>query len=123
MSKDKKDLIVSIGLFVLAILLLSAMMSYSSYDIGFETSTPNIHIRNYIGMTGAYTAWAIFKLIGYAGFFIPFLFIVWGIGILAEKLTGRLLYRIIGVLFLFSASSAFFSLTESISFFAPNFSH
>jgi len=111
MSKDKKDLIVSIGLFVLAILLLSAMMSYSSYDIGFETSTPNIHIRNYIGMTGAYTAWAIFKLIGYAGFFIPFLFIVWGIGILAEKLTGRLLYRIIGVLFLFSASSAFFSLT------------
>jgi len=111
MSKDKKDLIVSIGLFVLALLLLAGMISYSPYDIGFETSTPNIHIRNYIGITGAYTAWAIFKLIGYAGFFIPFLFIVWGIGILAERLTGRLLYRILGVLFLFSASSAFFSLT------------
>jgi S-DNA-T family DNA segregation ATPase FtsK/SpoIIIE len=111
MSKDKKDLIVSLGLFVLAVLLLAAMISYSSYDIGFETSTPNIHIRNYIGITGAYTAWAIFKLIGYAGFFIPFLFIVWGIGVLAEKLTGKMLYRVIGVLFLFSASSAFFSLT------------
>ena len=111
MSKDKKDLIASIGLFALAILLLAAMISYSSYDIGFETSMPNIHIRNYIGMTGAYTAWAIFKLIGYAGFFIPFLFVVWGIGILAEKLTGKLLYRILGILFLFSASSAFFSLT------------
>ncbi|HAZ10961.1 MAG: hypothetical protein A2047_00270 [Omnitrophica bacterium GWA2_41_15] len=111
MSKDNKDLIVSIGLFVLALLLLAGMISYSLYDIGFETSTPNIHIRNYIGIIGAYTAWAIFKLIGYAGFFIPFLFIVWGIGILAERLTGRLLYRILGILFLFSASSAFFSLT------------
>ena len=113
MSKDKKDLIASIGLFVLALLLLAGMISYSSYDIGFETSTPNIHIRNYIGIIGAYTAWAIFKLIGYAGFVIPFLFVVWGIGILAERLTGRLLYRIRGVLFLFSASSAFFSLTAS----------
>ncbi|MCX5693278.1 MAG: DNA translocase FtsK [Candidatus Omnitrophica bacterium] len=111
MSKDKKDLIVSIGLFVLAILLLAAMISYSSYDIGFETSTPNIHIRNYIGIVGAYAAWMIFKLIGYAGFFMPFLFVVWGIGILAEKLTGKLLYRILGIIFLFSASSAFFSLT------------
>jgi len=113
MSKDKKDLIASIGLFVLALLLLAGMISYSSYDIGFETSTPNIHIRNYIGIIGAYTVWAIFKLVGYAGFFIPFLFVVWGIGILAEKLTGRLLYRILGILFLFSASSAFFSLTAS----------
>jgi S-DNA-T family DNA segregation ATPase FtsK/SpoIIIE len=111
LSKDKKDLIVSIVLFVLALLLLAGMISYSPYDIGFETSTPNIHTRNYIGIIGAYTAWAIFKLIGYAGFFIPFLFVVWGIGILAERLTGRLLYRILGILFLFSASSAFFSLT------------
>ena len=47
---------------------------YNGDDIGFETSTPNIHIRNYIGIIGAYTAWAIFKLIGYSGFFIPFLF-------------------------------------------------
>ena len=111
MSRDKRDLIVSIGLFVAALLLLAAMISYSPYDIGFETSTPNIHIRNYIGIIGAFTAWAVFKLIGYAGFFIPFLFVVWGIGILAERFTGRVLYRIIGVLFLFSASSAFFSLT------------
>jgi len=111
MSKDKKDLIVSIALFVLAILLLAAMISYSSYDIGFETSTPNIHVRNYIGIIGSYAAWAIFKLIGYAGFFIPFLFVVWGIGILAERLTGKTFYRILGILFLFSASSSFFSLT------------
>src|SRR3989338_6097704 len=97
MSKDKKDLIISIGLFALAILLLAAMISYSPYDIGFETSTPNIHIRNYIGIIGAFTAWAVFKLIGYAGFFIPFLFVVWGIGILAERFTGRALYRIIEI--------------------------
>jgi len=111
MSKDKRDLMFSIGLFVAALLLLAAMISYSPYDIGFETSTPNIHVRNYIGIIGAYSVWAIFKLIGYAGFFIPFLFVVWGIGILAERLTGRPLYRVIGILFLFSASAAFFSLT------------
>lgn len=111
MSKDKRDLIISIGLFILALLLLASMISYSPYDISFETSTPNIHTRNYIGIVGAYSAWAIFKLIGYAGFFIPFLFIIWGIGILAERLTGRRTYIILGLLFLFSASPAFFSLT------------
>jgi len=111
MGKDKRDLIVSICFFVMAILLLASMISYSAYDIAFETSTPNIHIRNYIGIIGAYTAWVIFKLIGYAGFFIPFLFIIWGIGILAERLKARPLFRILGISFLFCASSGFFSLT------------
>ena len=111
MGKDKRDLVVSIGFFVIAILLLAAMISYSPYDIGFETSTPNIHIRNYIGIIGAYAAWAIFKIIGYAGFFLPFLFVIWGIGILADRLGERVLYRTIGLLFLLCASSGFFSLT------------
>ncbi|MFA5389085.1 MAG: DNA translocase FtsK 4TM domain-containing protein [Candidatus Omnitrophota bacterium] len=113
MSKDKKDFMIAIGLFIAALLLTAGMISYSPYDIAFETSTPNIHVRNYIGIAGAYGAWAVFKLVGYAGFFIPFLFIVWGIGILAERMTGRPLYRALGILFLFSSSSSFFSLTAN----------
>jgi len=111
MKRDKKDLIISFGLFALSLILLAAMISYSPYDISFETSPPNLHARNYIGIVGAYVAWFIFKIIGYAGFFIPFLFVVWGIGILAERLEQRPLFRALSVLVLFSSTSAFFSLT------------
>lgn len=111
MKRERKDLIVSLGLFGLAVLLLAAMISYSPYDIRFETSPSNLHIRNYIGVIGAYGSWLIFKLIGYAGFFIPLLFIVWGIGILAERLEQKPFLRFFGVLLLFCSSATLFSLT------------
>ena len=113
MKKDKRDIIVSLGLFVLAILLLAAMLSYSPYDISFETSSPNLHIRNYIGIVGAHVAWFIFKIIGHAGFLIPFLCVVWGIGILAERLEQKNVIRFLGTALLFCSSTAFFSLTAA----------
>jgi len=113
MKKDKRDIIVSLGLFALAILLLAAMLSYSPYDISFETSSPNLHIRNYIGVVGAHVAWFIFKIIGHAGFLIPFLCVVWGIGILAERLEQKNVIRFLGTALLFCSSTAFFSLTAA----------
>jgi len=113
MKKDKRDLISSFGLFALALILLAAMISYTSYDISFETTDTNLHARNFIGIIGAYAAWAIFKVIGYAGFFIPFLLTVWGIGVLAERLAEKPVIRFTGVLFLFVSGSSFFALTGS----------
>ena len=113
MKKDKKDLAVSFGLFALAIVLLAAMISYSPYDISFETSDPNLHIRNYVGIVGAYVAWLIFKLVGLAGFFIPLLCVVWGIGLLAERLDMKPIFRFLGIALLFCAGGSFFSLTGS----------
>ena len=109
MKKDKRDLIISFGLFALALILFAAMISYTSYDISFETTDTNLHARNFIGIIGAYAAWAIFKVIGHAGFFIPFLLTVWGIGVLAEKPV----FRFTGVLLLFVSGSSFFGLTGS----------
>ncbi|MBU4589758.1 MAG: DNA translocase FtsK [Candidatus Omnitrophica bacterium] len=113
MKKDKKDLAVSFGLFALAIVLLAAMISYSPYDISFETSDPNLHIRNYVGIVGAYVAWLIFKLVGLAGFFIPLLCVVWGIGLLAERLDMKPIFRFLGIALLFCAGGSFFSLSGS----------
>ncbi|NQV04656.1 MAG: DNA translocase FtsK [Candidatus Omnitrophica bacterium] len=113
MKKDKRDIISSFGLFALALILLAAMISYTSYDISFETTDTNLHARNFIGIIGAYAAWAIFKVIGYAGFFIPFLLTVWGIGVLAERLAEKPVIRFTGVLFLFVSGSSFFALTGS----------
>ncbi len=109
--KNKKDLIVSFGLFPLALLLLAAMISYTPYDIRFETSSVNLHIRNYVGVAGAYFAWFIFKTVGYAGYFIPFLCLIWGVGLLAGRLEQRAVFRFLGIVLLFSAGAAFFSLT------------
>lgn len=111
MKRDKKDLIISLGLFALALVLFAAMISYSPYDIRFETSAPNLHIRNYVGIVGAYIAWVIFKIIGYTGFFIPFLCIIWGIGALAERLEQKPAFRFLGTALLFCSTAAFFSLT------------
>ncbi|MBU1007361.1 MAG: DNA translocase FtsK [Candidatus Omnitrophica bacterium] len=111
MKKDKRDLIISFGLFTLAFILFAAMISYTPYDIGFETSHPNLHARNFIGIVGAYASWLIFKIIGYSGFFIPFLLLVWGIGMLAGRLDGKPALRFTGVLTLFISSSTFFGLT------------
>ncbi len=111
MKKDKKDIVISFGLFALAIVLLAAMISYSPYDIGFETSDPNLHIRNYVGIVGAYAAWLIFKLVGLAGFFMPLLCVVWGIGLLAERLDMKPVFRFLGITLLFCAGGSFFSLT------------
>ncbi|HDP16335.1 MAG TPA: DNA translocase FtsK [Candidatus Omnitrophica bacterium] len=115
MKKEKRDLIISIALFGSAVLFMSAMISYSPYDIRFETSSSNLHIRNYIGISGAYSAWFIFKLIGYSGFLLPLLFIVWGIGILAERFEQKPVLRSLGIILLFCSSSAFLSLTASVS--------
>ncbi|NQT76057.1 MAG: DNA translocase FtsK [Candidatus Omnitrophica bacterium] len=111
MRRDKKDLVISFALFAAALILLVSMISYTPYDIRFETSHPNLHIRNYVGIVGAYAAWLIFKIIGYAAFSIPFLFIVWGIGMLAERLDQKPLFRFLGITILFCSGSAFFSLT------------
>lgn len=111
MKKNKKNLIVSFGLFGLALLLLAALISYSPYDIRFETSKPNLSTRNYIGIVGAYTAWIIFKIVGYAGFLIPLLCVVWGMGMLTEKLTQRPVFRFLGIILLFSSAATLFSLT------------
>ena len=113
MKKDKRDLIISFGLFTLALILLAAMISYTPYDISFETTDTNLHTRNFIGIIGAYAAWVIFKVIGHAGFFIPFLLTVWGIGVLAERLAEKPVFRFTGVLLLFVSGSSFFALTGS----------
>lgn len=113
MGKSKKDLIIALFLFMAAVLLLAAMISYSPYDIGFETSTPNFHIRNYIGIAGAYIAWSFFKVIGYAAFFIPLLLVVWGIGMLAGRLEQRPIVRFLGIALFFCSIAALFSLTGS----------
>ncbi|MBU0760011.1 MAG: DNA translocase FtsK [Candidatus Omnitrophica bacterium] len=113
MKKEKKDLIFSLGLFGLAVLFMASMLSYSPYDIRFETSSPNLHIRNYVGVAGAYGTWFIFKLMGYAGFLIPVLFFVWGVGLLAERLEQKPIFRFLGISLLFCSASALFSLTGS----------
>ncbi|MFC1509557.1 DNA translocase FtsK 4TM domain-containing protein, partial [Candidatus Omnitrophota bacterium] len=62
---------------------------------------------------GAYSAWLIFKAVGYGGFFIPLLCLVLGIGILADRLTQKMIVRASGIVLLFSSSAAFFSLTAN----------
>ncbi len=111
MKRDKKDIIIAFSLFLMALLLFAGLISYSPYDIRFETSKPNLYARNYIGVVGAYLAWSVFKIVGFAGYLIPFLFIIWGIGLLAERLEERHVSRTLGTLLLFCSAAAFFSLT------------
>ena len=78
-----------VSIIITDIVVLLSLLSYTPYDIRFETSTPNLHIKNIFGIPGAYLSWFLFKLLGITVYIIP-IFILFYAGF---KLKGRKLPR------------------------------
>ena len=60
-------------------LLLLALVSYTTLDISKDHAPSNSETMNYIGPVGAWAAWAVFGVFGLAGFLFPLLLAVWGL--------------------------------------------
>ena len=79
------------------VLLLLALVSYTSKDIPWEHSPSNSPTLNYIGPVGAWSAWAIFNVFGLVGFLFPLLLAVWGLIMLfqsGERVWPRVLWML-----------------------------
>lgn len=83
-TKNGRREAVGIVLQAVWVLLLLAVVSYDVMDTrdwsgGAETA------RNYIGPVGAWTAWAVFRLFGAAGFLVPAMLAVLGLFLLFKS--------------------------------------
>ena len=76
--------IFSAAIFLIGLLLLIALLSYSPDDPNF-IFPENSEIKNFLGFRGSYVSDLFLQSVGYIAFLIPFTFMVTGINIFRTK--------------------------------------
>ena len=67
--------ITGIVILATALILFASLISFVPEDLSWYTSSPNVPVKNLIRVTGAYSAGALFFLIGYSAYaIVVFLF-------------------------------------------------
>jgi len=94
-------LLIGVGLF----LLLPSLVTYDPHDVPASTSTPNDPPSNFLGIAGAWSAWALYFLFGVAAYLIPVLFAGFAIAIWVSRETNLRIKAIWALLALFSAAA------------------
>ncbi|MCM8783276.1 MAG: DNA translocase FtsK [Candidatus Omnitrophica bacterium] len=79
MQREKWEEILGVIFLAIGIIILFSFISYTTDDLSFYTSSPNIPPRNFIRIFGAIFSGIVFFLFGYAGYFIPLFFIAWAV--------------------------------------------
>ena len=74
----------SAAIFLIGLLLLIALLSYSPDDPNF-IFPENSEIKNFLGFRGSYVSDLFLQSVGYIAFLIPFTFMVTGINIFRTK--------------------------------------
>lgn len=126
MKEKRINEIKGVILLAAGFIVLVSLVSFSRYDLGFDTSHPNPYTKNLIGKFGAYLAWVIIYLFGrWPSLIIP-VFIIWlGIKLFRNEPAYLRKPRIIGLLFLLLSSSSLIGLmtlrNESVSFYRAGF--
>ena len=67
--------------FLLSLLLLLSLISYTPYDLGWYTSDPYFPPHNWIQQVGAYSAGILVLTLGWASVLVPVAVLIWGIGL------------------------------------------
>jgi S-DNA-T family DNA segregation ATPase FtsK/SpoIIIE len=71
--------VLGIVLLAFAVLLAVALFSFDRRDLPFVTSSPNHPPHNWIGPIGAYSAYALFFIVGGGAYLIPVLLLCFGL--------------------------------------------
>ncbi len=110
MDQKKLNEIWAIGLIVATILLFISLLSFDAGDISYYTSIVNSPIKNLAGVAGAYLGGIIFFIMGWSGYILPILTLIWATNRLLGNEPEKLYLKLSGVLVLIVTSSSFFSL-------------
>lgn len=114
MTEKQTRVIWSVILFGICIFLFISFVSYSSDDIPFNTSTPNLKLENVGGYVGAYLVWSLLISVGWSAYFIPIFFCIWAIGKITGRITGNFYSKFLGfILVVWSFSTMMSTLTSS----------
>jgi S-DNA-T family DNA segregation ATPase FtsK/SpoIIIE len=109
MEEERLNEIKGIVFLCLAIIVLVSLVSYSSHDLPLYTSHPNIPLKNYIRIFGAYISGLLFFFIGWGAYLVPILLLFWALNKFLGKEIDRLYIKSIGSAVLFLAFSALLS--------------
>jgi S-DNA-T family DNA segregation ATPase FtsK/SpoIIIE len=104
------DEIRAIILFAVAALILISLASFSFSDIRIFTSSPNVPVRNFAGVFGAYFGASLFFVMGLSSYMIPILIISWAVARLFGVTPQKIYFKVFGTFFLVLASSSMFSM-------------
>ncbi len=113
MEQNKKNEIFAFFWFVVSVLTLVSLLSFTPEDIAFEVSMPNSPIRNFAGIAGAYTAWFLVLLFGKTAYFLVPLFLFWALAKWVGKKGQYLWLKIFSSVIFFASACALFSLLNS----------
>ena len=109
MNEQKKLEVLAFFWFVVSALTLLALLSYTPADIPFEVSVVNSPAKNFVGIAGAYIAWAMILLFGKTAYFLVPLSLFWSIAKWAGKKSQRLWLKLFAVIIFFTSACALFS--------------
>jgi S-DNA-T family DNA segregation ATPase FtsK/SpoIIIE len=110
LDERKKSEVLAFFWFIVSVLILLSLLSYTPEDVGFEISTPNSPAKNFVGIAGAYIAWALILLFGKTSYFLVPLFLFWGVAKWAGKKSQKLWLKIFATVIFFTSACALFSL-------------
>ncbi|MFH1093842.1 MAG: DNA translocase FtsK [Candidatus Omnitrophota bacterium] len=114
MSEKQVRIIWFVVLIGICAFLLISFLSYDPTDIPFNTSNPNLHIKNFSGYVGAYLVWALLISVGWSAYLIPLLFCLWAVGKIIGRITHKFYTKFFGFLFaIWSFSAIMSTLTSS----------
>jgi len=110
LAARKKNEIIAFLWVAAAIFLFLCLTSYSPDDIGYEASSPNSPLLNYVGITGAYLSWGLLFVFGRGSFFFILLFLFWALAAWADRKSHSAWIKIFSGTIFFISSCASLSL-------------
>lgn len=110
MDPKKRSEIEAFFWIVVSILLALALYSYTPADIPWLVSSANSPTRNYVGVSGAYAAFALRLAFGYAAFLLVPLLLTWAVAKWAGRKSQRLSIKLFSTVIFMSSACALASL-------------
>ncbi|MCQ9207963.1 MAG: DNA translocase FtsK [Omnitrophica bacterium] len=98
-----------------AIFLFLSLISYHPDDTPFRSFPRNIPVKNLTGIVGAYIAEGLFVSLGWAGYLLSVLALVWALARILKKPAPKLYIKILGTVLLLLSLAVLLSLVGSPS--------
>ncbi|HLD88118.1 MAG TPA: DNA translocase FtsK 4TM domain-containing protein, partial [Candidatus Omnitrophota bacterium] len=110
MKHEHVNEIKGIIILALSLIVLAALVSFSSSDLSWYTSRPGPHVQNWIGIAGAYSAGILFFVLGSSAYFLVVIGFFWS----WNKFTSREIYfsfpKFLSLIILFIVTSSLLAL-------------
>ncbi len=113
MKKERINEIWGVFFLLLGAFTIVSLIGHNRFDISFYTSSPNNPVKNYTGIIGAYTSFALYLSFGWSSFMVPALFLIWAWSFLKQRVPDKRLFKFIGLFTAIAASATLFAVLAS----------